>query len=722
MADVTGRIGDNEVELDNAATEATLKALLLATAGSVKEMKKLAKLAEKAGMDSRAVAQAEQAVKGLGAESSAAMGILGRVNPALGALGKGATFLGGVVGDLAASAFKTVGNLTNLAGSLMDGQGAASDLAGAFKDLPLGIGLVASAFQKLLQLQEAELESYRQLTKSGVNFGGALTEIRLNALELGMTLDQFAGVLTTNSQALALMGANANEGAKNFTKLAKDLRNSTLGAELRALGLTAEDTANGLANYIKMTGGRSAEEMRNTKGLSEAAGQYMKQLDMLATITGKSREEQEKALQEAQQNAAFEAYLQTLDEEGRKKAMAGMAQALAVGGKGAVQSLQARLMGLPDMTEASQTFRGTMQNAARGVDQIADAIKDGGKSITDVERAGAAAMFGSTKDLKQFGTGLVSAMSMMGGPQAEAMMTAQANLNRALKQGLVTQEDYEKQMVKVKEEQKRLQTEASAAAESEKAMRDMGAEVYKALVPIIKELTAYVNELIPKFGDLTKNLAEDLKPAIKGIIDWIKELINPATRDKAIDDLTNKIGEILGKVFSKIWDNFSFFGSSNENRNIGNPMGDGGLEVTAPAAANGAILSGPKSGFDAILHGTEAVVPLPDGRKIPVQLDMSMPSAMKFDRPDTASLVAELQKMTKTQVTPLEALQQSIEEFFNPTDKETPVDDTGKILVTELQTLNKQTAEMLAYVRDSAESNRRSIDALRGLSGNLYPV
>ena len=37
-------------------------------------------------------------------------------------------------------------------------------------------------------------------------------------------------------------------------------------------------------------------------------------------------------------------------------------------------------------------------------------------------------------------------------------------------------------------------------------------------------------------------------------------------------------------------------------------------------AANGGILSGPKSGYNAMLHGTEAVVPLPDGKTIPVQM------------------------------------------------------------------------------------------------------
>ena len=38
------------------------------------------------------------------------------------------------------------------------------------------------------------------------------------------------------------------------------------------------------------------------------------------------------------------------------------------------------------------------------------------------------------------------------------------------------------------------------------------------------------------------------------------------------------------------------------------------------SAANGAILSGPRSGYqpNLTMHGTEAVVPLPDGRSIPV--------------------------------------------------------------------------------------------------------
>jgi len=43
-------------------------------------------------------------------------------------------------------------------------------------------------------------------------------------------------------------------------------------------------------------------------------------------------------------------------------------------------------------------------------------------------------------------------------------------------------------------------------------------------------------------------------------------------------------------------------------------------ESQIPKAADGDVLSGPKSGYRAMLHGTEAVVPLPDGRTIPVTI------------------------------------------------------------------------------------------------------
>ena len=736
MADVTGRIGDNEVELNNAATEATLKALLLASAGSVKEMKKLAKLAEKAGMDARAIQDAETAVELLGKNSSLGAGSLGKLNPLLGALGKGATFLGGVVGDLAASAFKTAGNLTSLTGSLVDGAGAASDLAGAFRDLPLGLGLVASAFQKLLQLQEAELETYRQLTKSGINLGGSLTTVRLEALSLGLTLDQFGSVLTNNSVALASMGTNAEDGAKNFVKLAKDLRNSPMGEQLRALGFTAEQSADGLAKYIQMTGGRTADEMRNTKGLSESAGQYMKQLDMLATLTGRSREEQEKALQEAQQNAAFEAYLQTLDEDGRKKAMAGLAQAMAIGGKDAVQLLQSRLMNIPPVTEGAQMLAAALPNAANGIYGIADAVKDSSKTMSDVNKASAQAMAGTQIDMKKYSKEMLASMSMVGGPGAQTLLTAQSNLNRAYKQGLVTQQDFEKAMNNITEAQDRAKTSAAAAAETEKNMRDMGASTYAALIPVIQLLTKYGNELVEKFSTLVKTSMPDIEKGAKKLADWLSLAFTEAGRKQMLEDMKDWLRDLFKGLFEiiksavvgpqvTIQNQQSYEQQNEKNKSI---MTGGERVSTFIAEGLEGFLGffseeyAKRIAADRIRRDTEAGMAsgrLPSNTVMPGTIVPPV-SRATGSLGETGSLFENFGKKTSAELHGVEAVvtpQQMSDLLVDAMQK-----GQNNILIDELRMLNKQTAEMLAYVRDTADTGRRSIDALRGLSGNLYPV
>jgi hypothetical protein len=52
-------------------------------------------------------------------------------------------------------------------------------------------------------------------------------------------------------------------------------------------------------------------------------------------------------------------------------------------------------------------------------------------------------------------------------------------------------------------------------------------------------------------------------------------------------------------------------------------------DTTLGEYAEGGIADGPKSGYSATLHGTEAVVPLPDGKNIPVSLDTGLTSAVQ---------------------------------------------------------------------------------------------
>ena len=773
MAEVTGRIGDQEVALDNAATEATLRDLLAAMKGQTAALSKLSTTAGQAGISPQAIAAANKGLQQVGAVQQTGVVAGKALGLAFNGLSKTALVLGGVLGDLVASGVKTIGNLSDFAGSMIDGKASVSGLMAAFKDLPLGLGVVAGIFEKIAKIQEENFVAYQQLSKSGINFAGQLLEMKQQGLELGLTLDQFGNLLSKNSESIAKMGTNAEQGARNFVNAAKELRNSELGEQLRALGFSAEDSADGLLNYIKMTGGRSADEMKNTKGITEAAGSYMKQLDMLATLTGKNREEQEKALQKAQQNAAFESYLQTLDEDGRKKAMAGLANAMAMGGEDAVQLLQAKFMGIPAVTEGAQMLEATLPGLSKGLDGIVNATQDSSKTIGDVNKASAQGMADTQKDMKNYSKEMIAAMSLMGGPGSQTLLAAQSNLNRALKQGLVTQDDYEKAMNDLTAAQNRSKTQADEAAKSQKSLQDAGANIFAALAPVIQELTVQMNGLaiwFTSFLSENKGAMADFGKTLAGILDWVKktlqDLFSPGGMERQID----KLGKFLGAIMQKAWDNFSIFGKKNQPDRESAAYSPTGYESgSIPGAADGGIVKAKPGGQlirAAEVGMNEAFVPLPDGNKIPVDfdfkklppipkevlaefktvgsnmtdmmqslmpkqeplnLDMKMPDFSADIGKGLSEFKAEMQKFaaensnsaSKDIGSMFADLKNNI--FGNQQQSSKAPTELGsaKDLLVELQTLNKQTAQMISFMRETTDFSRRNLDAIRGLNGNL---
>lgn len=726
MADVTGRIGDQDVALDNAATEATLKDLLAAIKGQTSTLSRLSSTAGAAGINPQAIAAANKGVQQMGAAQQAGVVAGKALGMAFSGLSKGAMILGGVLGDIVASGVQTGKNLTDLAGKMLDGGGKVSDVFAAFKDLPLGIGLVAGLFQKLVEMQEAQLASYQDMTKSGVNFGGALMEIQQTALDMGTTLEGFGKLVKENSTLFAQLGSTADAGARSFVNLSKDIRNSEVGKNLRALGFSIDDINSSTANYLKMTGGRTAEEMKNTRALADSAGAYMKQLDMLSTITGKSREEQEKALAEASNNAAYEAYLQTLDEEGRKKATAALQNALAVGGKGAADALKSQLLGLPPMTEAAQNFTALLPNAAKGVADMGNAVKDSSKNLKDVNKSYSQAMVGSAQDAKNLGKEQIAAASFGNAAMAETMMQAQKNQNILNSKQIKNAEDFDKLQADIATSaEARKKSEAAAAAELQQRFKDLGAQLFGMLAPAINELLPVITKLAEEMiGFAMKNMPA-IKEGLKMVVDFVKDLFSPEGREK----VGKQIAEGLGKLLQMAWDNFSLFGKKNQpdaESSAYNPAGyDAG---SIPGAADGGIVKARPGGQlikAAEVGMNEAFVPLPDGNKIPVKLDLNTSDFGKIYE-EIQALRTEVLTNAKEKSEPANTSLTSMFSGFNElisskSNKPSTTEQSGstKDLVAELQQLNKQTAQMLAYMRETTDFSRRNLDAIRGLNGNL---
>jgi hypothetical protein len=635
--------------------------------------------------------------------------------------------------------------MMQLGGKLLDGTDKSSDLFSAFERLPGVAGMVASGFAKVARFQEENLGAYQKITDAGVSFGGSLTDMRTAAASTYMTLEQFSGLMKRNSETFAKLGGTVDQGARAFVGLSNSLIKSETGDNLRALGFTTEQVNQGLAGYLAVTGGRNQKEMQNTAAMTKGAGEYLTQLDALAAITGKSREEQEKALKEASANSAYEAMMQGLDEEGKKKATIAMQNALATGGKAGADLLKSQMLGLPPMTEAAQKLQAMGPSVAAGIKQMGDAVTDTGKSMKDVEKGRAAAQVGASKDADRLGKSTLAAMSFMSGPDAQTAQALQRADNVNRQQGIKTQADAEAQMKSITEEQKkRKESEAADAVQAQKAMQELSQTLLSALLPVIKIITPVINafaQVITMIAKQFEKLHGGLQLAVLAIIAYVaaqKLMTAQSAAKSALGDIggggggggktggglkgamgsASKFAKLGGAAGALIGGAslYSSFGDINDKVKSGKmteeeaskekagAVGEtgGGMAGGIAGAAAGAAIGSVVPVIGTIIGG---LIGGALGSYGGSSLGKSAADALTGQKKAADGLMVN----TPTSILAGEAGP----EIVAPTRH-------FENLQNELQTLNKQTAEMLRYLKETAEYTRNSNDSIKNLGGDLF--
>ena len=479
---VTGSIGADNVNLNNAATESTLAALLKI---AQTDSQNLIAIAKKVFPDIKLKEFEEELNKGTEAQAENTQAL---------------------IDETAAIKKKDEYHNRNIAilkqldlgmTQLMNGTAQVSDVFNAFRDMPGVIGIVATGLGRLAEIQQKNFEAYQALTDVGVGFGGSLTELRQGAANTYLTLEQFQNVIKNNSQMLAMLGGTADEGARNFVALSSALIKSDTGAHLMDLGYTTEQVNQGMASYLTMSGGRTAKELQNTDAIVKGSAEYMEQLDGLARVTGQSRDEQEKAMKAQAASAAWQAKLQGMSEDEKKKAVAGLANALATGGKGAADAFQSKVMGIPPLSKEAQLFTATMGSANSAIMQSASNVTDSTKTMADMNESFFQAANGIQVDISQYGEEQKAALIAQGGPLGQAIQEAQMHANKF---GQQTDEDRRKAMARQALEN----TQAQQMQQAMTGLKELGAALWGAFSPVI----AVVTFLFGVVGMLAKGLAK----------------------------------------------------------------------------------------------------------------------------------------------------------------------------------------------------------------------
>jgi hypothetical protein len=283
--------GIGNVEAKNAATEATLREILKVMQGVQKNTKDSpgggGKDDDTKGAAQKLTSFAGRAGESLGKFSKAVM-------PAIGAI---AGFTDGLVNTI--SKFANVGDSVERAADVFS-----------------GIPIVGTMFTAVASAAQKVTDSYLSVTKSGATFGGSINNFAASATAAGMTMDKFGAMISRNGAGMLGLASNTEEGAKRFSQISKALRTSS--GDLYALGYSTEDINQGLATYSANLRQQGLQGKKSNAELAAGAKNYLKEIDMLAKITGEERSAKEAQMKALLADAQFNAAMAGKDENVRK--------------------------------------------------------------------------------------------------------------------------------------------------------------------------------------------------------------------------------------------------------------------------------------------------------------------------------------------------------------------------------------------------------------------
>ena len=202
--------------------------------------------------------------------------------------------------------------LSNLVG-LIPGVGIAVKLATKVI-LQGGARYVAAVKEQSDQL----LKGYKDIAAAGAQTAAGMSGVydnlkRMN-YDAAKEMGDFTALVAENSQTLAMFGKTVGGGLTEVAKISQVLTNGDVGAEFAAMGLSINEINKGIISYTKMqmlTGSRlkmSAQEQ------TAAAAAYIKEVDLLAKVTGRNRQQQESDQEEAQTEERFAAFTAKLED------------------------------------------------------------------------------------------------------------------------------------------------------------------------------------------------------------------------------------------------------------------------------------------------------------------------------------------------------------------------------------------------------------------------
>ena len=566
MADVTGNIGDQQVELNNAATEATLRALLTNAKIDTAILKGFANKFDvkwedfQEALDESAEAIDDNTKKQIEQAQALENSIekWRKINTVVDQLNTS-------MHKLAAGTFKT------------------SDLMTSLEALPGAFGAVARVLTPFVKMQEENFESYQKMSSAGITFAGSLIDMRQAAANSFLTLNEFTTLMKSNGPALAQFGGSVNDGALAFSRFSSSIMKSPLGTNLMALGFTTQEANQGMLTYLAASGARDAKEIESNSKLREGAGQYLEELDRLAEVTGKSREQQEDIMKKQQVDAQIQVTAARMLPEQRAAFEQNVKYMTMMYGDAGKDMALAQAQGRSVMTKEGAMLTAMAPGIQGAYKKMVDAGNEygiGSQQYIDAQNQMTLQVKGGFDKVPTAALGLIKGLDQ-----------AQLTYAQVTKQGLDTKKALDERDIKIANDRAdREKSQAKTMAETNSAFKELGAELLHGFSPVIEGLTWLGKQLAP----LASGFAALLKhtPGLSTVIAVVISSMAALAAYNSAKLLKQKTGALLGGAGKLLG------GSSGGGGGVGDVLG--GVAKGGPGI--GIVLEGLAHGLKAFAH------------------------------------------------------------------------------------------------------------------------
>lgn len=246
------------------------------------------------------------------------------------------------LGSAAASAGKAMNDIGGegagkYAGAVKEGTNALSGFANQFGKVGFVVGKVIDAFGSLaagaLKQNEALNKTYNTLAAFGDLDNQSFAKLGKDVRRAGFSMDQnsekYAAAIQAVAPELINLGGTVAAGRKKIV----DVFQTTLGAtekQLERFGMNSEEAFSRTGSYIKQLAASNGLKNKTESELNAQSVRYMETLVGLSVITGQTRDEAEKRMQEQQNDLRFQMHLSKLRASGQDEEADNLIATMAV--------------------------------------------------------------------------------------------------------------------------------------------------------------------------------------------------------------------------------------------------------------------------------------------------------------------------------------------------------------------------------------------------------